>query len=116
MTKSSGSEIPNSLAALFCLSERGEKNCQFVLILPGRNSVHLRLFRMQGKQKTATATGCADVNVAEKNHVFYYPILVRHEKESWSEFRDQAVDKLVDGTYGGDYQHQKIDAFMENLK
>ena len=66
MTKSSGSEIPNSLAALFCLSERGEKNCQFVLILPGRNSVHLRLFRMQGKQKTATATGCADVNVAEK--------------------------------------------------
>ena len=57
-----------------------------------------------------------DYEAAEKNHVFYYPILVRHEKESWSEFRDQAVDKLVDGTYGGDYQHQKIDAFMENLK
>lgn len=57
-----------------------------------------------------------DYEAAEKNHVFYYPILVRHEKESWSEFRDQAVDKLVDGTYGGDYQQQKIDAFMENLK
>ena len=57
-----------------------------------------------------------DYEAAEKNHVFYYPILVRHEKESWSEFREQAVDKLVDGTYGGDYQHQKIDAFMENLK
>ena len=57
-----------------------------------------------------------DYEAAEKNHVFYYPILVRHEKESWSEFRDQAVDKLVDGTYGGNYQHQKIDAFMENLK
>ena len=57
-----------------------------------------------------------DYEAAEKNHVFYYPILVRHEKESWSEFRDQAVDKLVDGTYGGEYQQQKIDAFMENLK
>ena len=57
-----------------------------------------------------------DYEAAEKNHVFYYPILVRHEKESWSEFRDQAVDKLVDGTYGGAYQQQKIDAFMENLK
>lgn len=57
-----------------------------------------------------------DYEAAEKNHVFYYPILVRHEKESWSEFRNQAVDKLVDGTYGGDYQQQKIDAFMENLK
>ena len=57
-----------------------------------------------------------DYEAAEKNHVFYYPILVRHEKESWREFRDQAVDKLVDGTYGGDYQQQKIVAFMENLK
>lgn len=57
-----------------------------------------------------------DYEAAEKNHVFYYPILVRHEKESWSEFRNQAVDKLVDGTYGGEYQQQKIDAFMENLK
>lgn len=57
-----------------------------------------------------------DYEAAEKNHVFYYPILVRHEKESWSEFRDQAVDKLVDGTYGGEYQQQKIDAFMDNLK
>ena len=57
-----------------------------------------------------------DYEAAEKNHVFNYPILVRHEKESWSEFRNQAVDKLVDGTYGGEYQQQKIDAFMENLK
>ena len=57
-----------------------------------------------------------DYEAAEKNHVFYYPSLVRHEKESWSEFRNQAVDKLVDGTYGGEYQQQKIDAFMENLK
>lgn len=57
-----------------------------------------------------------DYEAAEKNHVYYYPILVRHEKESWSEFRNQAVDKLVNGTYGGEYQQQKIDAFMENLK
>ncbi len=57
-----------------------------------------------------------DMDAAEKNGVFYYPILVRHEKESWKEFQDKAVDKLLDGTYGGDYQQKKTEAFLDNLR
>ena len=57
-----------------------------------------------------------DLDAAKKNEVFYYPILVRHEAESWQEFMDKAVSKLLDGSYGGAYQQEKIDAFLNNLK
>lgn len=57
-----------------------------------------------------------DLDAAKKNEVFYYPILVRHEAESWQEFMGKAVSKLLDGSYGGAYQQEKIDAFLNNLK
>ena len=56
-----------------------------------------------------------DYEAACKNGVFYYPILVRNEKESWSELKDIAVRKLVDGQFAGEYQQQKIGQFMQNL-
>ena len=57
-----------------------------------------------------------DFDAAKKNEVFYYPILVRHEKESWEEFKAVAVSKLLDGQYGGAYHQQKIEEFLNNLK
>lgn len=57
-----------------------------------------------------------DMDAAERNGVFYYPILVRHEKESWEEFKGTAVKRLLDGTYGGDYQQAKTKDFLDNLK
>ena len=57
-----------------------------------------------------------DLDAAQKNGVFYYPILVRREKESWEEFQEKAVEKLLDGSYGGSYQKDKIEAFLDNLK
>ena len=57
-----------------------------------------------------------DFDAAKKNDVFYYPILVRHEKESWDEFKAVAISKLLDGQYGGAYQKQKIEEFLNNLK
>lgn len=57
-----------------------------------------------------------DYNAAQSNHVFYYPILVRYEEQSWKEFKEQAVSRLLDGSYAGDYQKEKTDAFIENLK
>ncbi len=56
-----------------------------------------------------------DQDAAKKNGVFYYPILVRHEKESWAEFTEKALARLVDGTYGGTYQEEKNAAFLNNL-
>ncbi len=56
-----------------------------------------------------------DLQAAEKNGVFYYPILVRKEKESWNEFITSAFDKLTDGSYGGVYQQSKKAEFLKNL-
>lgn len=56
-----------------------------------------------------------DQQAAQKNGVYYYPILVRREKESWEEFIAQAFDRLLQGTYGGAYQQEKNEQFLRNL-
>lgn len=63
-----------------------------------------------------TGDAPGDFDAAKKNGVFYYPILVRKEKDSWEEFKETAVGKLVDGSFGGDYQEEKITQFLDNLK
>ena len=63
-----------------------------------------------------TGDAVGDYEAAKKNGVFYYPIRVRHEKESWEEFKTEAVGRLTNGTYAGEYQQKQIDAFMDNLK
>ena len=63
-----------------------------------------------------TGDAMGDYDAAKQSGVFYYPICVRHEKESWAEFKSTAVDKLLDGTYDGEYQQMKIYEFLNNLK
>lgn len=63
-----------------------------------------------------TGDAPGDLDAAKKNGVFYYPILVRNEAQSWKEFKETAVGKLVDGSYGGAYQEERIQVFWENLK
>ena len=63
-----------------------------------------------------TGDAPGDLDAANKNNVFYFPILVNKEKESWDEFKDEAVNRLLDGTYAGEYQDKKVKEFKENLK
>lgn len=56
-----------------------------------------------------------DLQAAEKNGVFYFPILVRQEKASWEEFMAEGFDRLLSGTYEGAYQKAKKAAFLSNL-
>lgn len=56
-----------------------------------------------------------DLDAAEKNGVFYYPILVKHEKASWEEFMAEGFGHLLSGTYEGTYQNEKTAAFLHNL-
>lgn len=56
-----------------------------------------------------------DSDAAEKNGVYYYPILVNSETESWTELCETGFDKLKSGTYGGDYQTKKKEEFLRNL-
>lgn len=56
-----------------------------------------------------------DMQAAERNGVFYYPILVKHEKASWQEFMDEGFDRLLRGEYIGEYQCAKRKQFLQNL-
>ncbi len=56
-----------------------------------------------------------DLDAARQNGVFYYPIMVRKEKESWEEFVAEGRDRLFAGTYAGAYQEKKIQEFLHNL-
>lgn len=56
-----------------------------------------------------------DLDAARKNGVYYYPILVKRERESWEEFISLGFDKLIDFSYGDGYQQKKIDEFLSHL-
>jgi len=56
-----------------------------------------------------------DLAAAEKNGVFFYPILVGREEESWRNFMDLALDNLFAGRYAGEYQRSLRDEFFKNL-
>ena len=55
-----------------------------------------------------------DCDAAEKNNVYYYPILVNHEKESWDEAIAVAFGKLRNGEYA-DYSAEMKKKFLQNL-
>lgn len=55
-----------------------------------------------------------DCDAAEANGVWYYPILVNQEAESWTELREVGLDKLRNMQYA-DYQPEKKRQFLKNL-
>jgi len=55
-----------------------------------------------------------DCDAAEKNGVWFYPILVNWEEESWAEFADKALPLLLSGEYAA-CQAEKKQVFVENL-
>ncbi|OPJ62523.1 HAD family hydrolase [Clostridium chromiireducens] len=57
-----------------------------------------------------------DLEAALKNGVLYYPILVGKEEFSWKRLATEAVPKLMDGSYKGEYQEKLIDEFNSSLK
>ena len=67
-------------------------------------------------RKNALMIGDApgDCDAAEKNNVWYYPILVNHEKASWDEAISIAFSKLQSGEYA-EYEVQKKKDFLVNL-
>ena len=63
-----------------------------------------------------TGDAMGDYDAAKKNEVFFYPILVRQEKESWEEFKTTAVPKLLQENFSGEYQERKIKEFIGNFQ
>ena len=55
-----------------------------------------------------------DKAAAEKNGVWFYPILVRHEAESWAELVSTALARLTSGAYAP-YGEALAEKFLANL-
>ena len=55
-----------------------------------------------------------DCEAADKNGVWFYPILVNWEEESWTEFIEKALPTFVNDGYGA-CQAEKKQVFVENL-
>ena len=56
-----------------------------------------------------------DLGAARENSVFFYPILVRHEVESWSELREKGLFRFLLDDYE-EYGKEKVLNFEKNLK
>ena len=56
-----------------------------------------------------------DHQAAVKNGVCYYPILVKHEDQSWKKFKEESLDKFTSGKYRGEYEAECIRQFEDNL-
>ena len=61
-----------------------------------------------------TGDAPGDMDAADKNGVFFYPILVKQEKESWANI-GEAKDRLQAGTFAGAYQDELKAKFVQNL-
>jgi len=55
-----------------------------------------------------------DLKAAESNGVYYFPILVKKEEESWQDFINQGFSHLLDGSYK-EYETVKKRDFYKNL-
>jgi phosphoglycolate phosphatase-like HAD superfamily hydrolase len=56
-----------------------------------------------------------DMKAARANDALFYPINPGHEEESWRRFHDEAMQRLFDGTYRGDYESALIAEFEKLL-
>ncbi|GFP74421.1 HAD hydrolase-like protein [Clostridium fungisolvens] len=57
-----------------------------------------------------------DLESAMKNDVLFYPILVGREDFSWKRLMYEALTKLLEGSYRGEYQDKLINEFNSILK
>ena len=57
-----------------------------------------------------------DYEAAKKNGVWFYPIVVNNEKESWQQLQEEAYPKLLHGTFDREYQKELLDKFERGFQ
>ena len=83
----------------------------------GSKSACIKMISEKGYEKDhilMVGDAPGDRKAAEENEVLFYPILVKHEAESWAEFRTTALDKFLKLSYE-DYGEEKKSQFESNL-
>jgi phosphoglycolate phosphatase-like HAD superfamily hydrolase len=56
-----------------------------------------------------------DLNAAENNHVFFFPVIPGKEDESWERLINEGLIKFRNGTYSGVYEKSLIKEFLLSL-
>lgn len=56
-----------------------------------------------------------DYKAAEANGVYFYPILVKREQESWHRLKCEAFPLFISGAFGGEYAENLIKTFFDNF-
>ncbi len=56
-----------------------------------------------------------DLEAARANQARFFPINPGHEAESWQQFREEAVDRFLNGTYTDNYEASLIAEFQKLL-
>ncbi|SHH53096.1 Haloacid dehalogenase-like hydrolase [Butyrivibrio fibrisolvens DSM 3071] len=57
-----------------------------------------------------------DMEAARSNSVWFYPICVGQEQDSWKDFRNESLEIFASGKFSSEYQNELIDKFLYNLK
>lgn len=90
---------------ILCCQDSGSKAyCLETLLKKGYDSRHVLM--------VGDAPG--DNDAARQNGVYYYPILVRHENESWKELKEKGLGLLISEKYQ-EYGRVKEIEFLRNL-
>ncbi len=99
-----------------------EKLMEFVDILMSQNDGSKKycisqLLKQGYKKENLIMLGDApaDLDAAKDNDVFFYPILVNKEKDSWQEFKNNGFSLFLKGEYS-QYNLDKQKEFYDNLK
>lgn len=96
-------KLSDDVDILLCQDAGSKAHCIGELVKKGYEKTHVLM--------VGDAPG--DLDAADKNGVYYYPILVKKEKHSW-EHINSAVDALVSGTYGEMAENARKE-FLDNL-
>ena len=73
----------------------------------------------QGYKKENTimlGDALGDLSAAQKNGVWFFPIVPGKEEASWVRFKEEALVKLLNNQFDQNYQEQLINEFNEELK
>ena len=57
-----------------------------------------------------------DIDAAEKNHIHFFPIIPKHEVESWKEFKAEGLPRLLSNRFDEEYQKSLYEKFYQSLK
>lgn len=75
----------------------------------------IRIGRYDKERVLMVGDAPGDLVAAEKSGVLFYPILVGKEEFSWTRLRNEAIGKLADGSFAGEYAEQLKKEFLDNL-